>query len=157
MGSLGKISRKGGQGLNNKERYILIASLLYSADKIANTVGHYDAYFKKKSSKNDFYMKLIEPIESNFKKVQIFREDTNILAKKIKADVVYIDPPYNSRQYSRFYHVLETLTKWDKPKLHGTALKPAPENMSDYCKVQAKDKLADLVGKFRSQVYRHIV
>lgn len=132
--------------LNSKESYVLLASLLYSADKIANTVGHYDAYFKKQNSKNDFFMKLIEPIDVSLKKIQIFREDTNLLAKKIKADIVYIDPPYNSRQYSRFYHVLETITKWDKPKLHGTALKPDPENMSDYCRVQAKDKLADLVG-----------
>ena len=89
-------------------------------------------------------MKPIEPIKAN--NVDIFREDTNILAKKLKADVVYIDPPYNSRQYSRFYHVLENLTQWKKPKLHGTALKPDPENMSDYCRVQAKQRLAELVN-----------
>ena len=88
-------------------------------------------------------MRPIDPIE--VKKVAIFREDTNLLAKKIRADVIYIDPPYNSRQYSRFYHVLETLTKWDKPKLYGTALKPEEENMSDYCKVRARDRLAELV------------
>ena len=129
--------------LTSKEYYILIASLLYSIDKIANTVGHYDAYFKKDHIEDGFFMKPVDPIE--VKNVTIYREDTNLLAKKIKADVVYIDPPYNSRQYSRFYHVLETLTKWDKPKLHGTALKPDPENMSDYCRVQAKDRLAELI------------
>jgi len=48
-------------------------------------------------------MRPIDPIKT--KNVTIFREDTNILAKKIKTDIVYIDPPYNSRQYSRFYHV----------------------------------------------------
>jgi adenine-specific DNA-methyltransferase len=63
----------------------------------------------------------------------------------LKADIVYIDPPYNSRQYSRFYHVLETLVKWDKPTLHGVALKPTPENMSDYCRVSAKDRFAELI------------
>ena len=117
--------------------------MLYSIDRIANTVGHYDAYFKKDHIEDGFFMKPIDPID--VKNVTIYKEDTNLLAKKIKADVVYIDPPYNSRQYSRFYHVLETLTKWDKPKLHGTALKPDPENMSDYCRVQAKDRLAELV------------
>lgn len=129
--------------LTNKEYYILISSLLYSIDKIANTVGHYDAYFKKDHIEDGFFMRPIDPIE--VKRVTIYKEDTNLLAKKIKADVVYIDPPYNSRQYSRFYHVLETLTKWDKPKLYGTALKPEEENMSDYCKVQAKDRLAELI------------
>jgi adenine-specific DNA-methyltransferase len=129
--------------LTEKEYHILIASLLYAVDKIANTVGHYDAYFKKDFLKDDFFMKPIDPI--SVKNVSIFREDTNILVKKIKVDIAYIDPPYNSRQYSRFYHVLETLTKWDKPKLYGVALKPEPENMSDYCKTQAKNKFAELV------------
>ncbi len=129
--------------LTNREYYMLIASLLYAVDKIANTVGHYDAYFKKEHINDDFFMKPIDPI--SVEEVSIFREDANLLVKKIKADVVYIDPPYNSRQYNRFYHVLETLTKWDKPKLHGVALKPDPENMSDYCRSNAKNRLAELV------------
>jgi adenine-specific DNA-methyltransferase len=126
------------KNLSDKEYYILIASLLYSIDKVANTVGHYDAYFKKEHVEDGFFMRPIDPIQ--VKNVTIFKEDTNLLAKKIKADIVY-----NSRQYSRFYHVLETLTKWDKPELFGTALKPQEENMSDYCRVQAKDRLAELV------------
>ncbi|MFH1326376.1 MAG: DNA repair protein RadC [Candidatus Falkowbacteria bacterium] len=129
--------------LTEREYYMLIVSLLYTADKIANTVGHFDAYFKKEFVNDSFFMKPIDPIDTQ--EISIFQEDTNGLAKKIKADVIYIDPPYNSRQYSRFYHVLETLTKWDKPKLHGVALKPDPENMSDYCRVNAKDKFAELV------------
>lgn len=135
--------------LTPREYYILIASLLYSIDKIANTVGHYDAYFKKEHIEDGFFMKPIDPI--NVKNADIFREDANLLARKIGTDVVYIDPPYNSRQYSRFYHVLETLTKWDKPKLYGTALKPDAENMSDYCRVQAKNKLAQLVNDIKAK------
>jgi adenine-specific DNA-methyltransferase len=123
---------------------MLISSLLYSVDKIANTVGHYDAYFKKESVEDNFFMRPIDPVE--VKSASIFREDANSLAKRIQTDIAYIDPPYNSRQYSRFYHVLETLTKWDKPKLHGVALKPEPENMSDYCRVSAKDRFAELVN-----------
>lgn len=131
------------ENLTDREYYMLLASLLYSIDKIANTVGHYDAYFKKDFIEDRFFMRPIDPIE--VKNVAIFQEDANILAKKIKTDIVYIDPPYNSRQYSRFYHVLETLVKWDNPALHGVALKPEPENMSDYCRVNAKDKFAELV------------
>jgi len=132
------------KNLTEREYHMLISSLLYSADKIANTVGHYDAYFKKEFVEDNFFMRPIDPIE--VKSASIFREDANSLAKKIKTDIVYIDPPYNSRQYSRFYHVLETLTKWDKPKLNGVALKPEPENMSDYCRVSAKDRFAELVN-----------
>jgi len=129
--------------LTEKEYYVLVTSLLYAVDKIANTVGHYDAYFKKILVDDTFAMRSLAPIQ--VENVEIYREDANLLAKKIHTDIVYIDPPYNSRQYSRFYHVLETLVKWDKPKLHGTALKPAEENMSDYCRIAAKDKLAELV------------
>ena len=135
--------------LTEREYYVLLSSLLYSVDKIANTVGHYDAYFKKDFIKDIFFMRPIDPIK--VKEVDIFREDANLLAKKIKTDVVYIDPPYNSRQYSRFYHVLETLTKWDKPKLHGVALKPDPENMSNYCRVSAKDKFSELVNDINAK------
>lgn len=131
--------------INSKEYNILLASLLYSADKISNTVGHYDAYFKHKDLKDKFHLKLINPINNTAKEISIYREDANNLIKTIGADVVYIDPPYNSRQYSRFYHVLETIVKHDSPKLYGTALKPAPENISDYCKTSAKDKLKDLI------------
>ncbi len=131
------------KNLTNRESYMLIASLLYAIDKIANTVGHYDAYFKKEQVNDNFFMKPIDPIKVN--EVSIFREDANFLIRKIKADVIYIDPPYNSRQYSRFYHVLETLTKWDKPKLYGVALKPDPENVSDYCKSNAKTRFTELI------------
>ncbi|MGR3914060.1 MAG: DNA adenine methylase [Gammaproteobacteria bacterium] len=131
-------------GLSQREYNMLLASLLYSADKIANTVGHYDAYFKKPHVEDNFFMRPIDPVA--LRSVTIFRENANLLAKQIQTDVVYIDPPYNSRQYSRFYHVLETLTKWDKPALHGVALKPKAENMSDYCRTSAKRRFAELVG-----------
>jgi adenine-specific DNA-methyltransferase len=129
--------------LTSREYFTLIAILIYAVDKIANTVGHFDAYFKKKHIVDNLVLKPIKRIES--KKIKIYQKDANELVKKLRVDVAYIDPPYNSRQYSRFYHVLETLTKWDKPKLFGVALKPAPENTSDYCKTKAKDALQDLV------------
>ena len=129
--------------LTNREYYILLTTLIYSIDKIANTVGHYDAYIKKEPLEKKLELKLIETISSE--KVLIYKKDANLLAKNTKADVVYIDPPYNSRQYSRFYHLLETLVKWDKPKLYGTALKPEPENTSDYCKTKAFSTLKNLI------------
>ena len=59
--------------------------------------------------------------------------------------MVYIDPPYNSRQYCRFYHLYETLVKWDKPQLYGVALKPKPENMSLYCSTKAVNVFEKLI------------
>ncbi len=134
--------------INYKEYTILVSSLLYSMDKVANTIGHYDAYRKIKEIKSTFRFELINPkIYSKNKLVEIYREDSNNLAKKIKCDIAYIDPPYNSRQYSRFYHVLENITEWKKPKLYGTALKPKAENMSEYCKTSAPIAFNDLIQK----------
>ena len=138
--------------LNEREFEILLASLLYSFDRCANTVGHYDAYIKK-SCQSDFVFELIEPVITEAD-VTIYREDANELARRVFADVAFVDPPYNSRQYSRFYHVLETIVKWDKPLLSGTAMKPPLENMSEYSRVNAPIVFADLI---RNLKVRYIV
>jgi adenine-specific DNA-methyltransferase len=130
--------------LTDKEYSILLATLIYNIDKIANTVGHYEAYIKKPIAKKQLHLKLIKPYD--FPKTKIYRENANDLARKIESDVAYIDPPYNSRQYSRFYHLYETLVKWDEPELFGVALKPKVENMSAYCTVKARDAFHDLVN-----------
>lgn len=136
--------------MNEREYSILLASLLYSMDKVANTVGHYDAYRKKVHIEDRFKFDLIEA--SNQKSnVTIFREDANSLVKRIEADVAFIDPPYNSRQYSRFYHILENVTKWEKPELTGTALKPPIENMSEYCRSSAPKAFEDLIDNIRAK------
>ncbi|HHX69400.1 MAG TPA: adenine methyltransferase [Gallicola sp.] len=134
--------------INKKEYNILLASLIYSFDRCANTVGHYDAYIKSKTVRSSFTFELIEPIleSTDTQVVKIYREDANELAKRIYADVVYIDPPYSSRQYSRFYHVIEIITKWDKPQLFGAALKPEAENVSEYSKSRALDFFQDLIS-----------
>ena len=132
--------------LNEKEKNILIASLLYSLDKAANTVGHYDAYIKGKQINDTFTFELIEPYVFKNKKIHISRLDANELAKSISCDIVYIDPPYNSRQYSRFYHILENIAKWKKPELFGTACKPKAENMSEYCRSSATRTFEELIS-----------
>lgn len=129
--------------LNEKEYAILLTSLIYTIDRLANTVGHFDAYIKKPIIKRPLNFRLIQT--EDFSGAKIYREDSNNLVKRLKGDIAYIDPPYNSRQYSRFYHIYENLVKWEKPKLFGVALKPEPENMSKYCTVKAKDAFRNLV------------
>ena len=126
-----------------KEYCVLLASLIYSIDRIANTLGHFEAYIKKEIEPQILTIKPIEYKSCN--NVEIFREDSNQLARKINADIFYVDPPYNSRQYSRFYHLYENLVKWDKPTLSGAAMKPALENMSEYCSSRAAKAFDDLI------------
>lgn len=132
------------KNLTEREYCILLASLVYSMDKVANTVGHYDAYRKLNSIEDRFVYDLINPEEPS-DKFDIYRKDANQLVRKVKADIAFIDPPYNSRQYSRFYHVLENVVQWKKPELEGTALKPQAENMSDYCRSSAPQVFEDLI------------
>lgn len=141
------------KNLSSKEYFIMLASLMYSSDKIANTVGHYDAYRKKIKLMDKFKFRLIEPINHNVK-FNIYQKDANSLIKSINADVLYVDPPYNSRQYSRFYHVLENLATWSKPELFGTARKPEPSvsTTSSYCKTEAFSKLKDLIESANSKL-----
>lgn len=139
--------------LNKREFDILLASLIYSFDRSANTVGHYEAYFKNiKNLRSSFVFELINPVilgKKDNRNITITREDANLLGKTLKADIVYIDPPYSSRQYSRFYHVIENIVEWKKPKLFGVALKPAPENMSTYCSSKAINSFMELIGELR--------
>ncbi|EAI6211081.1 DNA methyltransferase [Campylobacter upsaliensis] len=137
------------KAINEKEFYILLSSLFYSVDRVANTVGHYDAYRKNVILQDRFNYELISPLKLE-KSIEIYRQDSNILAKNLAKqkrsfDIAFIDPPYNSRQYSRFYHLLENLAQNKKPKLYGVALKPKPENLSKYCKVEAKETFKDLI------------
>ena len=130
--------------LTDKEYAVLLASLIYSVDRHANTMGHFDAYHHKAPAQHKFEMRMINV--GSYPGVEIHQEDANQLARDIHVDVLYLDPPYNSRQYSRFYHVYENLVQWKKPLLYGTALKPKEENMSDYCRTAALSAFTDLIS-----------
>ena len=135
--------------ITEKEYCILLATLIYNIDKIANTLGHFDAYIKKPIKAQDLILK---PINAKaYENVYIFKEDSNRLARSISMDITYIDPPYNSRQYSRFYHLYETLVKWDFSELFGVALKPKPENMSAYCTTKAVNAFEDLIMHLKTK------
>lgn len=49
---------------------------------------------------------------------------------KYKEDVLYIDPPYNQRQYGPNYHLYETFARYDNPPLRG---KTGLRNWKDEC------------------------
>ena len=150
IGKIREEIKKIKHGISNREYCILLASLVYSMDKVANTVGHYDAYRKINDIEDRFVYELIHP-EKASNKFSIYRMDANELVKKVKADIAFIDPPYNSRQYSRFYHVLENVVQWKKPQLEGTALKPPAENMSEYCRNSAPKIFADLIKNINAK------
>lgn len=91
-------------------------------DKIANTVGHYDAYRKNANFEKQLTLSVLLPEELNSNNT-CYNLDANELIKTIKCDLLYLDPPYNSRQYCDAYHLLENVARWEKPEVHGVAKK----------------------------------
>ncbi len=132
--------------INRKEKDILLTSLNYSIDRIANTVGHYDAYIKKDLNDLNFKMEMLNIDYEKNNNNEIYNKDANILIRDIECDILYLDPPYNSRQYSDSYHLLENLTLWQKPKLKGVAKKFDRTHIkSEYCKATATKIFEDLI------------
>ncbi|MDA3046546.1 DNA adenine methylase [Campylobacter sp. VBCF_06 NA8] len=106
--------------INLDEYYVLLFSLINAADFVANISGTYGAYLKIWRSMALKKIQLLEPnITNNNMENLVFQENANDLVRKIVADIVYIDPPYNERQYAPNFHVLETLAVWDKQNLKG--------------------------------------
>lgn len=105
---------KNHQFINDNEYFFLLASLLESADKVANTASVYGAFLKhiKKSAQKEIILKPAEFDCGNTKSL-IFNEDANNLITKIKGDILYLDPPYNSREYGANYHLLNTIALYD--------------------------------------------
>ena len=132
---------------NDNEKSILICSLLYAMDKVANIVGHYDAFRKDLDMTQPIKLLIPNIDHLNNKNNEIYKEDANALIRKISCDVLYIDPPYNSRQYSDAYHLMENLAEWKKPEVIGIAKKMDRTHIkSAYCLKNAIHSFEDLIN-----------
>ncbi len=125
--------------INSREKDYLVTSLLFSMDHIANTVGHYDAFRHGGDLSKDLVLYPLDVPQTEINaNNEIFKEDSNELVKHLKCDLVYIDPPYNSRQYCDAYHLLENVASWKKPKVFGVARKMDRTGLkSRYCENSA--------------------
>lgn len=94
--------------------FFLLASLLQSVEKVANTASLYGAFLKKlkKTAQNQMLL-LPAQYESSQNSNEVFNKDANELIKEIKGDILYLDPPYNHRQYGANYHILNTIAIYD--------------------------------------------
>jgi adenine-specific DNA-methyltransferase len=139
---------KDNKWITDEEFFILLASLIDAADFVANISGTYGAFLKIWRSMALKSLNLLLPslIESKFGH-EIYLEDANKLIRNIKCDILYLDPPYNTRQYAANFHILETIAKRDNPKIYGkTGLRLYDGQKSDYnIKGKCEEKFADLV------------
>lgn len=138
--------------ITEDEYFYLLCSLLEAIDQVANTASVYGAYLKKfkSSAKKPLTLKPLT-LYNHVTGCRAFRRDANELVEEIECDLLYLDPPYNHRQYGANYHVLETIAAYDNPTLTGvTGMRDYPR--SRYCRPkEAAEALEHLVASARAK------
>ena len=143
--------------IKENEYFYLLATLIEGVPFVSNITGTYGAYLKDwdKRAFKKFEMIRLNVVNNN-EENECYREDSNELIKKVSGDILYIDPPYNSRQYLPNYHLLETIARYDEPKINGkTGIRTYTEEKSNYCiKSKVYDELEELI---KNAKFKHII
>ncbi len=135
--------------ITEQQYYWALASLVEAADRVANTASVYGAFLKafKKTAQQELKLTPMPYTTKEGQHNEVYQEDANTLVKKISGDVLYLDPPYNERQYGANYHVLNRIIEnkdFSSEKKTGLI----DYNKSDYCKKNVAQKsLRDLIEK----------
>lgn len=143
--------------IDSYEYKYLLATLIEGIPFVSNITGTYGAYLKSWDKRVFKRFELIKlSISDNDERNICYNEDANELIKKICGDILYIDPPYNERQYLPNYHLLETVAKYDAPVLKGvTGVRPYINEKSDYCiKKSVKSVFSSLIADAE---FKHII
>lgn len=143
--------------ITEDEFYILLTSLIESVPYVANISGNYAAYLKSWDPRAIKPMRLRIPVLIQSKrKNKAFKKDANKLIREIESDILYLDPPYNSRQYASNYFLLELIAEgWfqKKPEIYGmTGMRPYDNQKSSYCqKTVVRDTFDDLITNAKTK------
>ena len=148
--------------INELEYYYLITALIEAVNLISNVAGTYAACLKTWDRRALKPLALTPPEVIPSKKAnKAFRMDANELVKKISTDILYLDPPYNTRQFASNYFLLELIAEgWftKEPKIDQkskTGIHFDESKKSLYCqKSTAPDAFADLIKRAKA---RHII
>lgn len=141
--------------LTFQEYHYLIKLLLYATSKVSNTSSTYGAYLKqfKPSAKKTLTIIPVKLITSECV-TECFNKDISELLNTVEyTDIFYMDSPYNSRNYSTNYFLLETIAKYDNPQIKGkTGLRVDTSTNSKFCsKVKAKTEFEIVLNKVKSK------
>jgi adenine-specific DNA-methyltransferase len=152
--------------VNEKEYRLLLKLLLYAVASVSNIASVYGAYlknYKKVALKNlvlnvDLLNNLVDNVRDN-RSIEHTSNNKSIVElletdDLSKYEVVYMDPPYvANRSYHDNYHVLETISRYDNPKLKGkTGLRDVVDTKSKFCsKRDAFEEFKLVLSKIRSK------
>jgi len=137
--------------INEQEYYFLLASLIEAVPFVANISGTYSAFLKEwdKRAFKKLTLEVPEIIKSD-EIHKVYHEDGLKVLDQVKGvDILYLDPPYNERQYAPNYHILETIAKWDKPEIKGiTGMRSYENQKSEFCNPKTGIKaLGEIINK----------
>jgi adenine-specific DNA-methyltransferase len=143
--------------ITENEYFVLLACLIETVPFYANISGVYAA-FQKKWDVRAIKKLILRPIESiiNSKENYCFNQNSIDLVEKVEADIFYLDPPYNQRQYAPNYHLLETIAKYDNPTIKGVSgMRNYDNQKSTFCNAKtAIEELSKIAqnGKFKTLI-----
>jgi adenine-specific DNA-methyltransferase len=147
--------------IDESERCVLLASLVDGADRVANISGTYGAFLKSWQPNARGPLELRPPPIVPGPAARVFRRDGNELVRRFACDVLYVDPPYNRRQYAKNYHVLEVIAELSdvrdreryEAEIYGkTGLRPMDDRVSDYCLGDARSGTSPCARAFAALV-----
>lgn len=143
--------------LSDDEYFYLVASVIEGIPFVSNIAGTYGAFRKTWDIRSHKLFVLIDlPVVDNGRGNKSYNRDGVSLLREISGDILYIDPPYNERQYLPNYHVLETAAKYDFPELHGvTGQRPIGSQRSDFCSKRTAVRAFDTL--LESARFKHII
>lgn len=148
---------KNQQLITETEYYILLACLIESVSFYANVAGVYGAFYKKWDPRaiKRFTLRPIK-IYNNHLPNKVFYTDSLKLVETIDTDILYLDPPYNARQYLPNYHLLETIARYDSPIIKGvTGMRQYNKEKSTFC--NAATAIRDLEYVAANAKYKYLV
>ena len=127
--------------------YFLLASLLESADTVANITSHYTAFLKHLDPKAQKPLVLAPAhFEANENTHRVYNENANTLIRHISGDILYLDPPYNSLQYGGDYHLLNTIALYDDYIPSGKTGRRVYQRSSWASRRKVEEELDDLLA-----------
>jgi adenine-specific DNA-methyltransferase len=137
------------------EKYMLLVGILMnSADFVSNTAGTYGAYLKIWRSMALKKLKLEKAEFINSGSIKLYVDDViSFVDKNKEADIVYLDPPYNTRQYPANFSVLESIVVNDNQVLKGkTGLRNYEKQKSKFAiKKEVSNEFKKLISKINAR------